>query len=162
MLYISTSVLVLCTPNAGRNSHFQRGGGVWGRIKHSTSVWMLTQKTRFFVQFYSNLLLFCVFQLFSTKNAENYYFDQCLGCTSPKRWLKYTTHVTNLFIFSSLDVHSFSVMLPFSLFRFPFCDDDILFLKFHRKRQNVIVNFHQTMPEKKLLNSEIMGVTKTP
>ena len=34
---------------------------------------------------------FCVFQLLSTKNAENDYFDQRLGCTAPKRWLKYTT-----------------------------------------------------------------------
>ena len=28
---------------------------------------------------------------FSTKNAENYYFNQRLGCAAPKRWIKYTT-----------------------------------------------------------------------
>ena len=33
-----------------------------------------------------------VIQLFSTKNAENDYFNQCLGCAAPKHWSKYTTH----------------------------------------------------------------------
>ena len=28
---------------------------------------------------------------YSTKNAENDYFDQRLGCAAPKRWWKYTT-----------------------------------------------------------------------
>ena len=37
------------------------------------------------------LLFLCFFQLYSTKNNENYYFNQRLGCAAPKRWLKYTT-----------------------------------------------------------------------
>ena len=37
------------------------------------------------------LFLFCVFSSFCTKNAENEDFDQCLECTVPKRWSKYTT-----------------------------------------------------------------------
>ena len=28
-----------------------------------------------------------------TKNAENDYFNQRLGCAAPKRWLKYTTDI---------------------------------------------------------------------
>ena len=38
------------------------------------------------------ITIFCIFQLSSTKNAENKDFDQRLECTAPKRWLKYTTH----------------------------------------------------------------------
>ena len=34
---------------------------------------------------------FCIFQRFSTKNAENYYFDQRLACAAPKHLSKYTT-----------------------------------------------------------------------
>ena len=33
----------------------------------------------------------CFFQLFSTKNAENDFFNQRLECAAPKRWSKYTT-----------------------------------------------------------------------
>ena len=43
------------------------------------------------LNFAAILLLFCVLQLFSIKNAENEDFDQHLGCTAPKRWPKYTT-----------------------------------------------------------------------
>ena len=48
-------------------------------------------KTHFFANFFANLLICYVFQLFSTKIAKNDYFDQCLGCTAPKRWSKYIT-----------------------------------------------------------------------
>ena len=38
-------------------------------------------KTHFFAEFCNNFVTFLeFFQLFSTKNAENYYFDQRLGC----------------------------------------------------------------------------------
>ena len=43
--------------------------------------------------FVPNLLLFYVFWLFSTKNAENDYFNQRVRCAGPKRWSKYTTMV---------------------------------------------------------------------
>ena len=35
--------------------------------------------------------IFAFFKLFSTKNAENDYFNQHLECAVPKRWSKYTT-----------------------------------------------------------------------
>ena len=38
-----------------------------------------------------NLLLFCIFKLFSTKSTENDYLDQCQGCAALERWSKYTT-----------------------------------------------------------------------
>ena len=39
----------------------------------------------------------CVFQLFSTKNAEYEDFDEHFGCAAPNLWSKYTTFVyTNL------------------------------------------------------------------
>ena len=48
-------------------------------------------------QFFCSILLqicyfFVFFQLFSTKNTENDYLDQHLGCGAPKRWSKYTTN----------------------------------------------------------------------
>ena len=52
-------------------------------IKHSTSVLVQTFFAKFCTKF---VTLFCVFKLFSTKNAENDYFNQRLGCTAPKRW----------------------------------------------------------------------------
>ena len=58
-------------------------------IKLSTSV--LVQKNTFFAKFYTKKVAFYIFQLFSTKNAENEDFDQHLGCAAPKRWSKYTT-----------------------------------------------------------------------
>ena len=36
------------------------------------------------LNFAASVLLFCVFQLFSTKNAENEDFDQRLGAHQPK------------------------------------------------------------------------------
>ena len=45
------------------------------------------------LNFPQNLILFGIFSAFYHKNAENYYFDQRLGCKAPKRWLKYTTVV---------------------------------------------------------------------
>ena len=35
---------------------------------------------------------------FSTKNDNNNYFDQPLGCSAPKRWSQYTTLLLQLFI----------------------------------------------------------------
>ena len=43
----------------------------------------------FLQNFAANFLLFLL--LFAIKNAENDYFDQRLGCATPKHWLKYTT-----------------------------------------------------------------------
>ena len=36
-------------------------------------------KTHFFAQFFSKFATFCIFSAFLSKNAENYYFDQCLN-----------------------------------------------------------------------------------
>ena len=67
-------------------------------IKHSTGVWVLTQKKHFFLpKLTLNFLLFCVFQLFSTINAESDYFNQCLGCAAPKCWSKYTAQEVKKF-----------------------------------------------------------------
>ena len=60
-----------------------------GGIKHSTSIWVLTQKPVFLLN--SKFATSLHFQLFSTKNAENDSFDQRLGCAAPKHWSKYTT-----------------------------------------------------------------------
>ena len=38
------------------------------------------------------LQISCFFKLFSTKNAENDYFDQRLESAAPKRWSKYATY----------------------------------------------------------------------
>ena len=51
----------------------------------------LRANSKILFNFSPNLLLFALFQLFSTKNAENDYFDPRLGCAAPKRRLKYTT-----------------------------------------------------------------------
>ena len=53
-------------------------------FNHLTSVLVQTEKT-VFSKFYSKFC-FAFFQLFSTKNTENDYFDQLLG----KTWSKYT------------------------------------------------------------------------
>ena len=45
LLYISTSVWVLCTPNAGQNSHFQRFCGKKLKKERCSKI---LQKTRFF------------------------------------------------------------------------------------------------------------------
>ena len=41
------------------------------------------------------MVIFSVFMqkkaLYSTKNAENDHFNQCLRCAAPNGWLKYTT-----------------------------------------------------------------------
>ena len=51
-------------------------------------------KTLFFLlNFAPKLLLFCIFWLSCTKNAENEVFNQHLVCKAPKRWSKYTIHV---------------------------------------------------------------------
>ena len=39
---------------------------------------------------------FALFQLFSTKNVENDYFDQHLGCAAFKPWSEYITVECNL------------------------------------------------------------------
>ena len=50
------------------------------------------KKNIFLINFTPNLQLFFVFfQLYSTKNAENDYFNQHFECAAPKHWLKYTT-----------------------------------------------------------------------
>ena len=52
-----------------------------------------TKKKKFF-KFASKCwlsVLFPTLKLFCIKNAENDFFDQCLGCAAPKHWLKYTT-----------------------------------------------------------------------
>ena len=64
---------------------------------------MLTQKNIFLQNFTPNLLLFCIFQLFSIKNTENDYFSKRLGCAAPKRWSKYAIE--------PLDCHSFCLLL---------------------------------------------------
>ena len=50
------------------------------------------KKTIFFAKFYTKFVTGCAFfQLLSTKNTENYYFDQRLGCAALKHCSKYTT-----------------------------------------------------------------------
>ena len=51
-------------------------------LGEKNSVWVLTKKNMILLNCTPNFLLFPFFQLFSTKNAENYYFDQCLGLRS--------------------------------------------------------------------------------
>ena len=63
MLYISTRLWVLRTPNTGRNS-----------IKNSTSIWVLSTQTLNFVKIL--LQISCFLQLFVMKKAKNDYFDQ--------------------------------------------------------------------------------------
>ena len=77
--------------------------------KQSTSVWVLTQKTSFLLNFTLNLLLFAFFfQLFSTKNAGNHYFDQHLehpnaGQNIKHLHLKLTSqHITYPFMYLHL------------------------------------------------------------
>ena len=41
------------------------------------------KKPVFLQDFAANLLLFCVLSAFQQKNAENDFFDQCLGCVEP-------------------------------------------------------------------------------
>ena len=60
------------------------------------------KKKNFLQNFAANFLPFL--KLFSTKNAENDYFNQPLECTAPKLWSKYTTH----FIIVSLVTAIFS------------------------------------------------------
>ena len=68
-------------------------------LKHqSTSVLVQTLKNIFLQNFAANFFLFL---LFSTKNAENDYFDQSLECAAPKRWSKYTT-VCNIDLFKEM------------------------------------------------------------
>ena len=49
-------------------------------------------KKNFFAQFCLNFLAFGY--IFVQKTWKKAYFDQCLECAAPKRWLKYTTMVT--------------------------------------------------------------------
>ena len=52
--------------------------------------------------FAKNLLqISCFFQDFCSKNAENDYFDQHLDCAAPKRWSKYTSPTTPIFLINS-------------------------------------------------------------
>ena len=53
-------------------------------------------KNIFLLNFTKIYYLFAFLQLFSTKSAENDYFDQCFGCAAPKPWSKYTTVECNL------------------------------------------------------------------
>ena len=64
--------------------------------KQSTSVLVQTKKTCFFAKFCCKYLVFL--KLYSTKNAENDYFDQLLECAAPKRWWKYTTDIANEYV----------------------------------------------------------------
>ena len=51
-----------------------------------------TTNINFFAKFCSKFITFQTFlQPLSTKNAENYYFDQRFGRAALKRWSKYTT-----------------------------------------------------------------------
>ena len=57
-------------------------------IKYSTSVLVQTLKKHYFAKFCTKFVAFLPFQLFQllcTKNAENDYFGQHLGCAAPKR-----------------------------------------------------------------------------
>ena len=57
----------------------------------STSGANLKKQNNFFAEFCTKFATFCVFSAFQHKNAENDYFDQCLGCAAPKCPAKYTT-----------------------------------------------------------------------
>ena len=57
----------------------------WGNKTVNQRLGAKLKKTVFLINFTPNLLLFC------KKIAENYYFDQRLGCAALKRWSKYTT-----------------------------------------------------------------------
>ena len=63
------------------------------RIKQTTSILVQTKKKRFFARFCCKFVTFLRFFSFFAKNAENYYFDQRLGCAAPKCWSKYTTAI---------------------------------------------------------------------
>ena len=112
--YISTSVWVLHTPNAGPNGHFlifcaKKLKSTTLVPKKVTNLWQNSAKKgflKFAPKHWSRVLfpppqkknsfslIFVGYIQNNTKNAENAendYFDQCLGCTAPKRWLKYKT-----------------------------------------------------------------------
>ena len=87
VLYILTSMWVLCTPNAGRNLHFQC---FFLGIIHSTSVLVQTQKNHL-LQMLQQISLFLSFSAFKHKKHWNEDFNQPLECAAPKCWSKYTT-----------------------------------------------------------------------
>ena len=51
-------------------------------IKHPTSVWVLTQKTLFFAQFYFKFAIFCVFSAFEHKKCWKCLFWPAFGVPS--------------------------------------------------------------------------------
>ena len=69
--------------------------------KQLTSIWMQTQKTKFFL-ICLNFLGFFPFCVFCAKHKKAY-FDQRLECTAPKCWSKYaalTEPILSLYWFS--------------------------------------------------------------
>ena len=92
LLYISTSVWVLRTPNAGWNLHvlFPKNDFLGNKTVDQRSG--ANSKNVFFMNFAANFLLFSHFFSFFAENEENEDFDQLLGCAEPKSWSKYTTN----------------------------------------------------------------------
>ena len=103
VLYTSTNVWVLCTPNTGRNMHFQHFLCLRFKrlfrsnhdyiviIKDETIHYRLSQFNNYrtnyiqWIHIHSSHKVIdqCYKQLLSTKNIENIYFDQRLECAAP-------------------------------------------------------------------------------
>ena len=119
-LFFGCNALIVNPPIKLTKSKFFIYWFFWG-IKHSTSVWVQTKKSRFLPNFAANFLPFFSFlELFNLKNAENDYFNQHLECAAPKRWSKYTTYI----------VWSSEI--------FDLCEDLLLHVNLHKRLENVL------------------------
>ena len=58
-----------------------------GMVEHISIYYVITVIT-------CVVIINILYLAFLQKNTENDYFNQCLECAAPKRWSKYTTHVT--------------------------------------------------------------------
>ena len=65
-------------------THSQSVKSVFWGIKHSTSVWVLTQKTNFFAQFYSKFATFlCFFSFLAQKTLKMTIYNSIWGAQHP-------------------------------------------------------------------------------
>ena len=118
-------------------------------------------KNPFFCSVYFEFVTFLHF--FFAKNAVNGYFNQHLGCTAPKRWLKYTTLgikcLIVLRLFISCDIFTLVKQtayvpgenIPFCTYYTKLCfSQSLMFIQTSDKIYSMIINslFHFELSQK--------------
>ena len=91
LLYISTSVwpkVIMFYNFSWAKRSFLRKSWLFGGIKHWTSVWVLTQKNVFLLNFTTNLLLFLRFSAFLHKKHWKWLFWLGFGMRSTQTLVK--------------------------------------------------------------------------